>query len=77
MCRDLFLKSLIFGFDLVCYTHRGLVKNGFTHAFVVEFESEEDRDYYVKTDEAHSAFAAILRSLAAGLQVVDFTPGKY
>lgn len=43
----------------------------------MEFESEEDRDYYVKTDEAHSAYAATLGSFLAGLQVVDFTPGKY
>lgn len=68
-----YIKSVTGGRD---NSPEGL-QNGFTHAFVVEFESEEDRDYYVKTDEAHSAFAAILRSLAAGLQVVDFTPGKY
>lgn len=54
-----------------------MVKNGFTHAFVVEFESREDRDYYVKADEAHLGLVAGLGSLVAGAQVVDFTPGEY
>lgn len=27
-----------------------------THAFVVEFDSEADRDFYVKQDKAHHAF---------------------
>lgn len=44
---------------------------------MVEFESEQDRDYYVKTDEAHLAFVKSVGSLLAGAQVVDFTPGKY
>lgn len=55
----------------------GSVKHGFTHAFVVEFESEEDRDYYVKSDEAHLAFVAGVGGLVADAQVVDFTAGQY
>ena len=55
----------------------GSVKNGFTHAFVVEFENEGDRDFYVKHDEAHLAFVASLEGLVDGAQVVDYTAGKY
>lgn len=30
---------------------------GFTHGFVVEFENQEDLDYYHLEDEVHLAFA--------------------
>lgn len=50
---------------------------GFTHAFVVEFESEEDRNYYVKSDEAHRAFVGSIGDSVDRVQVIDFTPGKY
>ena len=43
----------------------------------MEFENEEDRNYYVKTDEAHQAFVKSLGGLVAGVQVVDYLPGKY
>ena len=52
-------------------------QNGFTHAFVVEFESEEDRDYYVKHDESHQAFIASINGLVDGAQVLDYVSGKY
>jgi hypothetical protein len=53
------------------------VENGFTHAFVLEFENEEDRNFYVKQDEAHLAFVATLEGLVEKAQVLDYTPGKY
>ena len=53
------------------------VQNGFTHAFVMEFENEQDRDFYVKQDEAHLAFVAGLEGLVDEAQVLDYTPGKY
>ncbi|MCJ1272710.1 hypothetical protein MMC21_000497 [Puttea exsequens] len=53
------------------------MQNGFTHAFVVEFESEDDRDFYVKKDEAHLAFMKSLDGLVDGAQILDYTPGKY
>lgn len=53
------------------------VQNGFTHAFVIEFENEEDRNFYVKEDEAHLAFVASLKDLVDGAQVLDYTSGKY
>merc|ERR1712000_50070 len=37
------------------------LQNGITHGFVVEFNSAEDRDFYVKTDPAHQAFIKSIR----------------
>ena len=48
-----------------------------THIFVAEFENEEDRQYYNKTDPAHQELVQKLIKVAAKVQVVDFTPGVY
>ena len=53
------------------------MKNGFTHAFVLEFENEEDRDFYVREDEVHLAFVASMKDFVDGAQILDYTPGKY
>ncbi|OAK98439.1 hypothetical protein IQ06DRAFT_379270 [Phaeosphaeriaceae sp. SRC1lsM3a] len=47
-----------------------------THGFVVEFENEEDRDYYVYKDPAHQEFVAFAGGVANGVKVVDYEPGK-
>ena len=44
---------------------------------MLEFENGEDRDYYVKQDEAHLAFVKSLDGLVEGAQIVDYTPGEY
>lgn len=44
---------------------------------MIEFENEEDRNFYVKQDEAHLAFVASLEGLVDGAQVLDYTAGKY
>jgi hypothetical protein len=43
----------------------------------MEFESEEDRDYYVAKDPAHLAFIRDIAGLAEKVQVLDFTAGKF
>ncbi|KAL7270381.1 hypothetical protein RUND412_006923 [Rhizina undulata] len=54
------------------------LQNGFTHSFVVEFDSAEHRDYYVRLDPAHKAFVALLGEVKLeGVQVLDFTPGEF
>lgn len=50
---------------------------GYTHAFVVEFASEEDRKYYVEEDPAHWEFKKSLKGLMPNVGVMDFTPGEY
>ncbi|KAJ5782626.1 hypothetical protein N7457_004400 [Penicillium paradoxum] len=51
------------------------IQNGITHAFVVEFASAEDRDYYVQSDPVHQGFIKSLDGLVEKAQVIDFTNG--
>jgi len=53
------------------------IQNGITHAFIVQFESAEDRDYYVQKDPAHRAFVQSLGEILEKAQVVDFTGGVF
>ncbi|EPS32391.1 hypothetical protein PDE_07351 [Penicillium oxalicum 114-2] len=53
------------------------LQGGMTHAFVVEFASVEDRDYYVKEDPVHREFVQSLDGVLEKGQVVDFTPGVF
>ena len=43
----------------------------------MEFENEEDRDFYVFKDEAHIAFKKTLDGLVDKPQVLDYFAGKY
>jgi hypothetical protein len=43
---------------------------------VVEFESAEDRDYYVYKDPAHQEFVKFAGEVANSVKVVDYEPGK-
>jgi hypothetical protein len=52
-------------------------QHGLTHAFVVVFPSEEDRDYYVRHDPAHLAFVKSIATVVEKAQVLDFTPGEF
>ncbi|KAK0290933.1 hypothetical protein LTR35_001654 [Friedmanniomyces endolithicus] len=53
------------------------LQGAFTHGFVSEFQSEEDRKYYLEKDPAHLEFVASLGGLVENVRVVDFEPGKY
>jgi hypothetical protein len=48
----------------------------FTHGFVVEFEGEEDRAYYLHEDPEHLAFVKYVTELVQNIKVLDFEPGK-
>ena len=52
-------------------------KNGFTHAFVIEFENNEDRDYCVKHDTVHQDIVGSLDAIVEKAQVVDFSHGVF
>ncbi|KAL2203395.1 dabb-domain-containing protein [Sarocladium strictum] len=52
-------------------------QDGITHGFVVEFNSAEDRDYYIKTDPAHLAFVESIGDIVEKAIVVDFSNGVY
>ncbi|KAI5821154.1 stress responsive a b barrel domain-containing protein [Pyronema omphalodes] len=56
-----------------------LLNKGFTHGWVVEFASKEDRDYYILEDPVHAAYATELVKAAGSVDnvlVFDFTPGQ-
>jgi hypothetical protein len=44
---------------------------------VSEFESEEDRKYYLEEDPAHLEFVKSLDGIVQNVRVVDFEPGKF
>ncbi|KAI8947948.1 stress responsive A/B barrel domain-containing protein [Xylaria longipes] len=48
-------------------------QNGIQYAFVVEFESIEDRDFYVNIDQAHKAFVASALPIIEKVIVVDYS----
>ncbi|KAL6907055.1 stress responsive A/B barrel domain-containing protein [Trichoderma evansii] len=51
--------------------------NGYTYGFVVEFNSAEDRDYYVKQDAAHRSLVDGALPYIQQLCIVDYTPGVF
>ncbi|KAM0461630.1 hypothetical protein ACHAPV_004338 [Trichoderma viride] len=53
------------------------LQNGFTHAFVVEFASVEDRDYYVDKDPVHEAFKTNNGPIIEKVCVLDYTVGVF
>ncbi|KAI1353595.1 stress responsive A/B barrel domain-containing protein [Xylaria sp. FL0043] len=49
------------------------LQNGIQYAFVVEFESTEDRDFYVHNDPAHKAFVTNASPIIEKAIVVDYS----
>ncbi|KAK0625201.1 dabb-domain-containing protein [Bombardia bombarda] len=52
-------------------------QHGISHAFLSEFESQEDRKYYIEKDPAHLEFVKSVDGIVEKIQVVDFTPGVF
>ena len=50
-----------------------ITQNGIQWGFVAEFDSLEDRDFYVSTDEAHQAFIASVGTIVEKVIVVDYS----
>ncbi|KAI6750504.1 hypothetical protein HG530_014785 [Fusarium avenaceum] len=46
-------------------------KQGITHAFVIQFDNTDDRDYYALKDPAHLAVVAELGPLVEKVQIID------
>ncbi|KAF2431000.1 hypothetical protein EJ08DRAFT_649313 [Tothia fuscella] len=53
------------------------VQNGITHAFVMEFENAEVRDYYVDKDPVHDEFKKLAGKVLEKAQVIDFSDGVF
>ncbi|KAF5963652.1 stress responsive A/B barrel domain-containing protein [Fusarium bulbicola] len=47
------------------------LQQGITHAFVIQFDNSEDRDYYALKDPAHLAVVAELGPLVDKVQIID------
>ncbi|KAI1207847.1 dabb-domain-containing protein [Annulohypoxylon truncatum] len=52
-------------------------QDGMTHAFILQFENDEDRKYHVEKDAAQLEFAASSRDIIEKAQVIDFAPGVF
>lgn len=52
-------------------------QNGISHAFVLQFNSNEDRDYYVDSDPVHQAFKEAAGAIVEKTIVVDFQDGVF
>ena len=52
-------------------------QDGSTHVFVCEFDSPEDRRYYLEEDPEYSAFAESINGIVERRRVVDFEPGEF
>jgi hypothetical protein len=50
---------------------------GLTHGFVMQFETAEDRDYYIYKDPVHLAFAGSVGDKVDGVRVLDFKNGVF
>ncbi|KAF2642361.1 hypothetical protein P280DRAFT_447676 [Massarina eburnea CBS 473.64] len=53
------------------------LQNGVSHAFIVHFESNEDRTYYVSDDPVHQAFKEAAGPYLEKAIVVDFQEGVF
>lgn len=68
-----YIRSSMGGLDMSIEGAQG----GMTHAFVVEFASCEDRDYYIRQDPAHKAFVESMLPKLVQARIVDFSPGVF
>ncbi|KAH6612306.1 stress responsive A/B barrel domain-containing protein [Chaetomium sp. MPI-SDFR-AT-0129] len=68
-----YIKSIAGGRD----NSNEKLQHGATHAFVVEFASPDDRNYYVEHDPAHQAFKEEIAEIVEETIVLDFANGKF
>jgi hypothetical protein len=52
-------------------------KKGISHAFILQFYSNEHRDYYVHDDPVHQAFKEAASAVVEKTLVVDFQDGVF
>ncbi|KAK3374550.1 stress responsive A/B barrel domain-containing protein [Podospora didyma] len=53
------------------------LQNGMTHAFVMQFDTADERSYYLDQDPAHQEFKKNVTALVEKVTVVDFTNGVF
>ncbi|KAL0633414.1 hypothetical protein Q9L58_007727 [Maublancomyces gigas] len=68
-----YIKSFVAGRNTV-------PKAEYTHTFIMEFDSVEDREYYMNLDPAHAAFTKVITTgefPLGGAQIMSFSAGDY
>lgn len=53
------------------------LSNGFQYAYVVEFASPEDRQYYIYEEPAHQDLVKYVTPDVEKAQTLDFEPGVF
>ncbi|PSN68895.1 hypothetical protein BS50DRAFT_572073 [Corynespora cassiicola Philippines] len=71
--RAPYIKSISGGKDI---STEGL-QDGFTHAFIMHFDTTTDRDYYVNNDPVHRDFKEAAAIVLEKTQVIDFQDGVF
>ncbi|KAF2692273.1 stress responsive A/B barrel domain protein [Lentithecium fluviatile CBS 122367] len=71
--RTPYIKSITGGRDSSIEN----LQEGISHAFIVQFQSNEDRDYYVNEDPVHQAFKDAAGAYLEKAVVVDFQEGVF
>lgn len=52
-------------------------KGRISHVFVSEFDTPEDRRFYLEEDPAFREFVQSIEGIVEGRQVVEFSPGEF
>ncbi|KAK0721559.1 hypothetical protein B0T21DRAFT_295012 [Apiosordaria backusii] len=68
-----YIKNIMGGVD----TKMSETQDRVTHAFVSEFDSDEDREYYLNTDPVYAAFWDGAKGIVEKTHAVGFWPGKF
>jgi len=63
--------------SLPCGLFTDKFQDGLTHAFVIQFENHNDRDYYVQHDPVHKAFKKEIEPIIEKVTVLDFINGEF
>ncbi|WPJ66163.1 hypothetical protein SMAC4_12903 [Sordaria macrospora] len=77
-----YLKTAIGGAN-VCPEGRtnvcpeGRMNGRISHVFVSEFDTPEDRKFYLEEDPAFREFVESIEGIVEGRQVVEFSPGEF
>ena len=72
VCAHAFSSSFVHDKTLI-RSHQGES----THGFVMWFDSEKDRDYYIEEDPVHQAFVKSITPILQAVRVVDFETGVF
>lgn len=69
-----YIRSFTGGRDVSVET----LQRGFSHVFVLEFATEQDRDWYVHHDPVHREFGVrVLTGFVEEVMVLDFRRGEF